>query len=118
MIKPILFLTLVAVPLYLAAQNAPTGNPTKGQQTFLTENCYYCHGTAGQGSRDGARIAATALTADGLIRYVRKPAGAMPAYTEKVISDQDLRDIYAYLKSQPAAKAPKDIPILEQSRDK
>ena len=118
MIKPILLLTLVTVPLLVAAQTAPAGNATKGQQIFLTQNCYYCHGTVGQGGRDGARIAATSLTADGLIRYVRKPAGAMPAFTEKVISDQDLRDIYAYLKAQPAAKAPKDIPLLEQSRDK
>ncbi len=118
MIKPIVVLTLVAVPLFVAAQTAPAGSAGKGQQTFLTQNCYYCHGTVGQGSRDGARIAATSLTADGLIRYVRKPAGAMPAYTEKVISDQDLRDIYAYLKAQPAAKTPKEIPILDQSRDK
>ena len=38
----------------------------------------------------------------------------MPAYTEKIISDQELTDIVAYLKSLPAAKTPKDIPLLDQ----
>ena len=107
-----------SLAVVVAAQTAPAGNAEKGKQTFMKQNCYYCHGTVGQGSRDGARLYNTALNADGLIRYVRKPAGAMPAYTEKVIPDQDLRDILAYLKSLPAPKAPKDIPLLEQSRDK
>ena len=35
----------------------------------------------------------------------------MPAFTEKVISDQELTDIYAYLKTIPAKPA-KDIPLL------
>ena len=100
----------------ILAQRGPVDNADNGKKLFTKNNCYYCHGTVGQGSRDGARIAALGLTADGMIRYIRKPAGAMPAYTEKVISDQDLRDIYTYLKSLPAAKAPKDIPILDQSR--
>jgi ubiquinol-cytochrome c reductase cytochrome c subunit len=116
--RAVVFTLLISLTVIVAAQTAPAGNVDKGKELFLKQNCYYCHGTAGQGSRDGARLAATALTADGLIRYVRKPAGAMPAYTEKLITDQDLRDIHAFLKSLPAAKAPKDIPLLEQSRDK
>jgi mono/diheme cytochrome c family protein len=42
----------------------------------------------------------------------------MPAFTEKVLSDQDLTDIHAYLKAFPAARAAKDIPLLDQLRDK
>ena len=80
----------------------------------MKQNCYYCHGTSGQGGRDGARIAQTALNVQGLIRYVRKPTGAMPAFTEKILSDQELTDIYAFLRSLAAAKATKDIPLLEQ----
>ena len=111
-------LVLTAVQLALAAQNPPPGNVENGKRLFVKETCYYCHGYAGQGGRDGARIAATSLTADALIRYVRRPAGAMPAFTEKVLSDQELRDIYAYLKSLPVAKSAKDIPLLNQLRDK
>src|SRR5579885_682857 len=99
--KKLLFLILMAVPLVATAQSGNSGNAEKGKQLFMKQNCYYCHGTAGQGGRDGARIAQTALNLQGLIRYVRKPAGAMPAFTEKILSDQELTDIYAYLKSLP-----------------
>ena len=118
--KRLLLIGLIAFPLLAAAQTAPptAGNADRGKRLFQEKNCYYCHGTTGQGSRDGARITNTILNAEGLIRYVRKPAGAMPAYTEKLISDQELQDIVAYLKSLPAAKAPKDIPLLNQLSEK
>ena len=116
--KRIILTALIVLPVIAAAQTPPAGSADKGKELFMKQNCYYCHGTVGQGSRDGARLYNTALTADGLIRYIRKPAGAMPAYTEKLLTDQELRDIYAYLKSLPAPKAPKDIPLLDQSREK
>src|SRR5213083_253917 len=95
-----------------------SGNAEEGKRLFMKNNCYYCHGTSGQGGRDGARIAQTALNLQGLTRYVRQPSGSMPAFTEKILSDRELTDIYAYLKSLPAAKAPKDIPLLDQIRGK
>jgi len=107
-------LFLMAFPAIGAAQTPASGNADNGKRLFLKQNCYYCHGTAGQGSRDGARVAQTALNLQGLMRYVRKPLGAMPAYTDKILSDQELTDIYAYLKSLPPAKAPKDIKLLDQ----
>ena len=72
-----------------------SGNATNGKQLFENQNCYYCHGTAGQGGRDGARIAATALTVAQFTRYVRRPAGAMPApaYTAKLLTDEQLADV-------------------------
>ena len=93
-----------------------SGNAEEGKRLFMKHNCYYCHGTSGQGGRDGARIAQTALNLQGLTRYVRQPAGGMPAFTDKILPDRELTDIYAYLKSLPAAKAPKDIPLLDQIR--
>jgi mono/diheme cytochrome c family protein len=112
--KEILLVILIALPAVAAAQSSPSGNAENGKRLFMKQNCYYCHGTTGQGGRDGARLTQTALNVQGLIRYVRKPTGSMPAFTEKILSDQELTDIYAYLKSLPAAKAPKDIPLLEQ----
>ena len=53
----------------------------------------------------------------GLIRYIRKPGGQMPAFTEKVLRDQELTDIYAYLKTMPPPKPSKDIPLLNQMRN-
>ena len=116
--KRILFAVLMTLPIVAAAQTPPAGNVENGKKLFMKENCYYCHGTGGQGGRDGARIAATALNVQAVIRYVRQPTGGMPAFTDKIISDQELTDIYAYLKSLPAAKAPKDIPLLDQLREK
>jgi mono/diheme cytochrome c family protein len=101
----------------MAAAQTPTGNADNGKRLFLRDGCWECHGYAGQGGRDGARIAATALNAQGLIRYVRRPAGAMPAFTEKVATDQQLTDIWAYLKTLPAPKPAKDIPLLNQLKN-
>ena len=42
----------------------------------------------------------------------------MPAYSEKILSDQELTDIFAYVRSLPAAKAVKDVPLLDQLRPK
>ena len=98
------------------AQSA--GNAENGKRLFLRDGCYQCHGYAGQGGRAGARIAAPKFNAQVLILYVRRPAGDMPAYTDKVISDRELIDIFAYLKTLPAARPAKDIPLLDQLRDR
>lgn len=107
-------LLLAASGMLLSGQTPAAGNSENGKRLFLRDGCYECHGYAGQGSRDGARIGPPVLNVQGLIRYVRRPAGAMPAFTEKVITDQELTDIYAYLKSIPPPKAAKDIPLLNQ----
>jgi len=106
------------LPGFAAGQAPPAGNAVDGKRLFEKDGCYECHGYAAQGGRDGGRLAATPLTGPAFIRYVRRPSGAMPAYTEKVLSDQELADIYAYMKAMPAAKAATDIPLLNQLRDK
>jgi mono/diheme cytochrome c family protein len=115
-------LLVVAAAFFLASVAFPqapapaAGDAAKGKALFLKDGCYECHGYVGQGTKDGARIGPPVLNVQGVIRYVRRPAGAMPAFTEKVITDAELTDIYAYLKSIPAPKAVKDIPLLEQLR--
>jgi mono/diheme cytochrome c family protein len=106
---------LVFAAVFVAATvvaQTPTGNADNGKRIFVKDGCYECHGYAGQGGAAGARIATIGLNAPGLIRYVRAPAGQMPAYTAKVISDQELTDIWAFLQSLPKAKPVKDIPLL------
>jgi mono/diheme cytochrome c family protein len=112
--------TIAAAFLCVAAarQTPPAGDAANGKRLFERDGCYQCHGYAAHGGRDGARLAATAMTAQAFVRYVRRPFGAMPAFTAKVLSDQELADIYAYVKSFPPAKASKDIPLLEQLRGK
>jgi cytochrome c len=91
----------------------PAGNAENGKRLFMKETCYYCHGTVGQGAGPvGARIGPPTRALAGFIRYVRRPSGSMPAITEKVVSDQELADIYAFLRTIPAPKSAKDIPLL------
>ena len=99
----------VLLPGFSFAQNAENG-----KRVFVRDGCYECHGYNGQGTIAGARLAPPVLNAQGMIRYVRRPAGAMPAFTDKVLSDQEVNDIYAYLKTMPAPKPVKDIPLLNQ----
>jgi mono/diheme cytochrome c family protein len=103
---------------FQASEARAQGSAANGKRLFEKDGCYECHGYAGQGSRDGARIASIAMPRAAFARYVRRPSGAMPAFTSKVLSDADLDDIYAYLESLPAAKAAKDIPVLNQVREK
>lgn len=85
----------------------------KGHALFLKQNCFRCHGTEGQGAA-GPRLAPNPPVTAALIKYVRKPAGAMPEYCEKCVSDEELTDIRAYLASIPPPRPVKDIPLLNQ----
>jgi len=109
---------LMALGALAVLQTAGTGDAARGKRVFEKDGCYECHGYAGEGGRDGARIARTTMPAPAFARYVRRPGGAMPAFTQKVLSDQELADIYAYLKSLPAAKPAAEIPLLNRSRAK
>jgi len=47
-----------------------------------------------------------------LSTFVRTTKGDMPPYTEKVLSNQELADVYDYLRSIPPAPEFKTIPLL------
>ena len=112
--KTIIFATIVLTSIAAIAQQGPAASAQNGKKLYERDGCWECHGWAGQGGRDGARLADTALTAAQLTRYVRKPTGAMPAYIDKVVTDQELADIWAYLKTMPTPKPAKDIPLLNE----
>ena len=89
-------------------------NVEAGKKVFTKDGCYECHGHEGQGAAQGAgpRIGPPLMSQEALINYVRQPSGQMPPYTSKVISDQELADIFAYLQSRPKGAPGKDIPLL------
>ena len=99
-----------------APATAPTGNAGAGKRLYEKHTCFFCHGTAGQGGTDGARLAVVARNLQSFTRYVRQPSGRMPAFTDKILTDQEVADIFAYVRSLPAAKPVKDIPLLDQLR--
>ncbi|HEY4709476.1 MAG TPA: c-type cytochrome [Candidatus Acidoferrales bacterium] len=106
------FLESVAPPP--SAAESLTGNSDNGKKLFAAYGCFECHGRQGAGASTGPRIGPPAISFAAVLRYVRAPSGQMPPYTAKVVSDQDLADIYTYLKSlAPPARAA-DIPLLNQ----
>ena len=46
-------------------------------------------------------------------RYMRQPRGEMPPYTAKVVTDQELADIHAFLRSVPRPPAVASLPFDE-----
>ena len=106
------FLKSVAPPP--SASETLTGNADNGKKLFAAYGCYECHGRQGAGASTGPRIGPPAITLAAVLRYVRAPTGQMPPYTTKVVSDQDLADIYTYLKSLPPPPPASSIPLLNQ----
>jgi len=98
-----------------AAQDAPQGNAANGKRIFLADGCFTCHGRSGQGGAYNGPapiLAHTALPFDGFKGQVRNPSDDMPAYSDAVLSDKDVADIYAFVQSLPGPSSPKDIAIL------
>ena len=111
--------TLCVLPV-LGQTSVKAGDAENGKKLYVKDGCYQCHGRQGQGGASapvgsyGPRLAPTKLPVAALRAYVRHPAGGMPPYTAKVLSDQQIDDIYAFLKAVPAPPAVKDIPLLDQ----
>ncbi len=101
-----------AVAVILPASALAQGNAENGHKIFLKNGCYSCHGYDGHGGV-GPKLAPKPIATVAFIAYVRHPApGGMPTYSAKGLSDADLTDVWAYLKSIPESPAAKDIPLL------
>ena len=95
------------------AGQTPAGSAENGKKLFAKYGCYECHGREAQGGGlNGPRLAPDPLPLSVIRSYIRHPMGEMPPYTEKVVSEKDLDDIYAFLASQPQPPPVKSIPIL------
>jgi ubiquinol-cytochrome c reductase cytochrome c subunit len=109
-------LILPFVTIAILAQTKP-GDTAKGKSTFMQNGCYQCHGTVGQGGLAGPRLAQTKLTIAGFMAYVRNPnPGNMPPFRAKVMSDQELADVFAYLQSVPPPVPAANMEILNDGR--
>jgi mono/diheme cytochrome c family protein len=86
-----------------------------GKTVFVQKGCWQCHGTMGQGSiatSGGKRLAPDPLPWEAFSGFVRSTNRAMPPFSDKILSDGDLADIYAYLQSIPKPPAVNSIPLL------
>jgi mono/diheme cytochrome c family protein len=89
---------------------APAGNAQAGKDLYLRYSCYACHGYDGHGGA-GARLVPMRMTVERFTNYVHNPR-QMPPYSSTLLSDPQLADLFAYIKSLPVSPDPKDIPLL------
>ena len=102
----------------LIGAQTPAGDAAKGHDLFQKYSCYACHGFSGQNG-PGARLVPMKMATAAFVAYVRAPRTTrMPSYSAKVLSDEQLADIHAYIKTLPASKPAKDIPALDQFKEK
>src|ERR1700733_6785697 len=94
----------------------PAGSVENGRRLFTEYGCYECHNRDAQGATGtGPRLGPNPDPLSVIILYVRNPTGEMPPYTEKVVSDQDLADIHAFLESLQRPPDAKSIPLLKDA---
>jgi mono/diheme cytochrome c family protein len=108
-------LTLAVGPA--CAQQAAAGNAENGKTLYLQVGCYQCHGQAGQGAQmTGPRVSRTEFPFESFLDQLRHPVNQMPPYEAAVLSDQEVADIYAYVRQMPAPRDPNSIPLLKVER--
>jgi mono/diheme cytochrome c family protein len=106
----------IATGLYVGQGPVLAASAEQGKLAFTQHGCWQCHGTVGQGSiatSDGKRLAPNPLPWETFSAFVRSSNRAMPPYSEKILSDADLADIYAYLQSIPKPADVNSIPLLK-----
>ena len=98
------------------AQSSPaeTGDAARGQQLFMKNMCFSCHGTQGQGGDRGTgpQLAPNVFPMEAFAMQLRQPRQLMPRFPAKFVSDSDVADIHAYLASVKAGPKAKDIALL------
>lgn len=107
--------SLVLEGAIIGQRDAPAGDAMAGKRIFLSQGCYECHGTSGAGGGyTGPTLAPNPLPSAAIKSQIRRPASRMPAYSEQVLTDAQIADIVAYLRSIPAGKSASQIPLLNQ----
>lgn len=108
-------MTLLLISTWRLAVAEPAGDPLEGKRLFLADGCYQCHGTTGAGGGiAGPRLAPDPLPVQGVKAKLRTASGRMPVYSAALLTDAQIEDIVAYLRSIPGGPPAKDIPLLNR----
>jgi ubiquinol-cytochrome c reductase cytochrome c subunit len=109
-------LAFTFLPSDVSAQTkAPSGDVQNGKRIYTKYGCYECHGREGQGaSATGPRLGPNPIAYARFLSYIRQPTGDMPPYTAKVVTDQEVADMYAFLQSLPRPPEVKNVPLLNE----
>ncbi|MGI9260018.1 MAG: c-type cytochrome [Gammaproteobacteria bacterium] len=102
--------------IFAASLLAQTGSAVaqdeadEGRELYMANQCWQCHGTEGQGGA-AVRIAPTVYPFEAFAQFVRH-SNLMPAYSPNVLSDDQLRQIFEFVRTMPEPPALDDIPEL------
>ena len=102
-----------ALALLSVAQLSYAATAKEGEESYMKNGCWQCHGTQGQGGIAGLKLAPNPKPLAYFNAFIRNTAGTMPPYSEKILSAQDLASIHVFLESIPAAPDPKNLPLLK-----
>ena len=116
--KCIVAVSVVAVMTIGLIANLDAAEPDSaeakaGLDLYNSFGCYQCHGTYGQGGNAGPTIAPGPLPYEAFRIIVRTPVAKMPPYTDKVLTDDQLRQIHDYLASIETGAPASDIDLLD-----
>jgi mono/diheme cytochrome c family protein len=112
MLLAVLVLAAAGAAAQTPAQTPPAGDADAGKKVYVSLGCWTCHGYEGQGGA-APRIAPRPLPLAAFKTYVRRPPERMPNYPERLVSDEQLGHIHAYLQSRPMPPPVKSIPLLQ-----
>ena len=110
-------LAALAAGFLLGHGAALAASAEKGKAAYVKHGCWQCHGFEGQGSvasSGGKVLAPDPLPWEAFSAFVRSTNRAMPPYSEKILPNDDLADIYAFVQSIPKPANYKSIPLLNQ----
>jgi mono/diheme cytochrome c family protein len=102
---------------FVAGAQEPAGDPANGARIYVAVGCFTCHGRAGQGGAFNyvtPALAKTQWPVEALRAFLRVGVNDMPAYAKEVLSDQQVADIHAFLRSLPGSRSPANFPLLNQ----
>ena len=101
-----------AAPL-IAQSETSSEDSRRGKQLYQAVGCWQCHGTIGHGGGwQGPPLAPDPLPLPAFLAQLRSPVNSMPRYGAAVLSDQDVANIHAFLRSVVDSRRASDIPAL------
>lgn len=98
-------------PASSASEVVPPGDAARGAAIFVKDGCYQCHGRVGQGGAAGPRLGPPPIGFRAFVRALRRP-NQMPPYSERVLSEAEVADLYAFVRALPRPSAVDELAIL------
>jgi len=100
---------------FASGAQEPAGDAANGARIYVAVGCFTCHGRAGQGGAFNYTTPALAKIqwpVEAFRAFLRIGVNDMPAYAKEVLSDQQVADVHAFLRSLPGSRSPSEIPLL------